>query len=71
MGDHMEEDNKQEVTAEVVLESRPVYDGFSPDYLRIYYGTSSWLRLELVFRKLDAGVVSGISFSSFDVVLSC
>lgn len=33
----MEEDHK-EVKVEAVPDSRLLYDGFSPDYLRIYYG---------------------------------
>lgn len=37
--EHMDEDHVEEATAEAVPDSRPVYDGFSADYLRIYYGT--------------------------------
>lgn len=41
MDDHMEEDHKEETKPEAAPDSRLLYDGFSPDYLRIYYGTSS------------------------------
>ena len=36
--DHMDEDHKEEVKPEALADSRLVYAGFSPDYLRIYYG---------------------------------
>lgn len=36
--DPMDEDRVEEVGAEASADSRVVYEDFSPDYLRIYYG---------------------------------